>query len=106
MDQLWFYVVLLPYAQMQVLKQEIKATRNLDDAVLSEYCQNNSFQTVMGTISFGEGGEWVDSRVIQVQFQNLQNGDISTFKDSNVHVVIGPEAYASGKPTYLYDPSK
>ncbi|MCE7064065.1 amino acid ABC transporter substrate-binding protein [Dyadobacter sp. CY326] len=105
-DQLGFYVVPLAYAQMQVLEQAIKATGTLDNVLLSEYCRNNSFQTVMGTIRFGKGGEWVEPQVIQIQFQNVQDGNISTFKDSKVQVVVSPEAYASGKLIYPYNPSK
>nr|WP_208112366.1 amino acid ABC transporter substrate-binding protein [Pedobacter metabolipauper] len=105
-DELGFYVVPLAYAQMQVLEQAVQATGSLDDTLLSQYCRNNSFETVMGTISFGEGGEWVEPRVVQVQFQHVPNGDIDTFKDSKVQIVVSPEAYASGKLIYPYDPSK
>lgn len=103
-DELGYYMVPLAYAQMQVLEQSIRATGNLNDAVLSEYCRSNTFETVMGKISFGEGGEWAEPRVIQVQFQNIDNNDIETFKDSRVQVVVEPSEYASGSLIYPYAP--
>ncbi|CAM4036851.1 amino acid/amide ABC transporter substrate-binding protein, HAAT family [Pedobacter westerhofensis] len=105
-DELGFYVVPLAYAQLQVLAQAIRATGSLDDALLSEYCRENSFETVMGTIKFGKGGEWAAPRVLQVQFQHVENGGLATFRDNRMQVVVSPEPYASGNLIYPYDPSK
>lgn len=105
-DGLGFYVAPLAYAQMQVLEQAIQSTGTLNDELLSFYCKNNSFDTVMGKVSFGKGGEWAESRVLQVQFQHVADGDIRTFRDSKVQVVVSPAPYASGKLIYPYDPSK
>ncbi|OOQ58896.1 amino acid ABC transporter substrate-binding protein [Mucilaginibacter pedocola] len=105
-DELGFYVVPLAYAQLQVLEQAVRATGSLDDALLAKYCRGNAFDTVMGTISFGKGGEWTEPRVVQVQFQHVENGRLDTFRDSKVQVVVSPESYASGKLIYPYDPSK
>jgi branched-chain amino acid transport system substrate-binding protein len=63
-DRLGFYVAPLAYAQMQVLEQAIQSTGTLDDALLSFYCKNNSFDTVMGKVRFGKGGEWVEPKLI------------------------------------------
>lgn len=104
-DELGFYVVPLAYAQMQVLEQAIRATGTLDDEVLAQYCRNNSFETVTGTVRFGKGGEWVEPRVIQVQFQHVDSGEIKTFKDSKVQVVVSPQSFASGELIYPYDPT-
>lgn len=101
-DELGFYVAPLAYSQMQVLEQAVTATGSLDDAILSEYCRTHSFETVIGPVRFGEGGEWATPRVLQVQFQNINSGDINTFRDSRVHVVVSPEEYASGELIYPY----
>lgn len=103
-DALGFYVVPLAYAQMQVLEQAILATGTFNDAILAEYCRSHSFETVTGTVKFGKGGEWIEPRVVQVQFQNVKDGRIETFRDSGVQVVVTPVAYASGKLIYPYDP--
>jgi len=104
-DELGFYVAPLAYAQLEVLAQAVKATGTLDNALISDYCRKNEFETVMGTIKFAEGGEWEEARVVQVQFQQVENGDLSNFRDSKVQVVVSPESYASGKLIYPYDPS-
>lgn len=103
-DELGYYMVPLAYAQMQILEQAVTATSSLDDAVLSAYCRANAFETVIGDIRFGEGGEWAEPRVVQVQFQNIENNEIETFRDSRVQVVVDPPAYASGSFIYPYIP--
>ncbi len=104
LDELGYYMVPLAYAQMQVLEQAVIATKSLNDEVLSEYCRLNAFETVIGNVRFGEGGEWTEPRVVQIQFQNIDNNDIETFKDSRVQVVVDPPAYASGSLMYPYAP--
>ena len=42
------------YSSFQVLEQAIEATGSTDKAVVSEYIASNSFDTVMGTISWDE----------------------------------------------------
>lgn len=105
-DELGFYVVPLAYSQLQVLEQAVTATDSLDDAMLADYCRKTTFNTVIGEVQFGEAGEWQNPRVIQVQFQNIENSDIDSFKDNRVQVVVAPEAYSSGTLIYPYNPSK
>jgi len=95
-------MVPLAYAQLQVLEQAIKATGSLNDDVLAGYCRTNDFETVTGTISFGDGGEWKKSRVVQVQFQNITNNEVETFRDSSVQVVVSPSEYVSGDFIYPF----
>lgn len=103
-DELGYYMVPLAYAQMQVIEQAVAATGSLDDAVLSAYCRANAFETVIGNVRFGESGEWAEPRVVQVQFQNIGNHEIETFRDSRVQVVVDPPAYTSGPFVYPYTP--
>ena len=103
-DALGYYVAPLAYAQMQVLEQAVEATRSMDDDLLSEYCRKNTFETVVGPVNFGENGEWAQPRVIQVQYQNISNGSLDTFRESRVHVVVSPTEYSSGDLIYPYDP--
>lgn len=101
-DELGFYVVPLAYSQMQVLEQAVTATGSLDDNKLIAYCSTNTFETVMGTVRFGEAGEWSEPRVLQVQFQNIDNSELDTFRDSHAQVVVAPAEYASGVLVYPY----
>jgi len=99
-DALGYYMVPLAYAQLQVLEQAVNATGSLNDDVLAEYCRTNDFETVIGKVSFDEGGEWTEPRVVQVQFQNISNNDVDTFRDSQVQVVVSPPEYVSGDFIY------
>ena len=101
-DALGYYMVPLAYSQMQVLEQAVKATGSLNDEVLAEYCRTNDFETVIGKVKFGEGGEWTEPRVVQVQFQNITNNEVDTFRDSSVQVVVSPPEYVSGDFIYPY----
>lgn len=101
-DTLGFYVAPLAYAQMQILEQAIRATRSLEDKTLSEYCNSNQFETVMGSIRFCKNGEWDQPRVLQVQYQNIASDDIEYFKDNSAQVVVSPESYASGSFFYPF----
>ncbi|QEE50258.1 ABC transporter substrate-binding protein [Flavobacterium alkalisoli] len=103
-DLLGYYVVPLAYAQLQVLEQAVRNTGSLNDEKLSEYCRGNAFETVMGTIRFAKGGEWEQARVVQVQFQNIRNKSIETFKDNATQVIVAPQSYASGTFMYPYSP--
>jgi branched-chain amino acid transport system substrate-binding protein len=101
-DALGYYMAPLAYSQLQVLEQAVRATGSLNDEVLSEYCRANVFKTVIGNVRFGEGGEWTEPRVAQVQFQNITNNEVETFRDSRVQVVVSPPEYASGNFIYPY----
>ncbi len=99
-DPLGYYMAPLAYAQMQVLEQAVQATKSLDDKKLADYIRTNTFKTVVGDIRFGKGGEWAESRVLQVQFRNVTGNDGMQFKGVDTQVVVSPPDYASGKLVY------
>jgi branched-chain amino acid transport system substrate-binding protein len=70
-DLLGHYMAPLAYAQMQVVAQAVKATGGLDDARLSRYARDTTFDTVVGTVKFGANGEWAEPRALQAQFQGI-----------------------------------
>jgi branched-chain amino acid transport system substrate-binding protein len=105
-DPLGYYMAPQAYAQMQVLQQAIESTKGLNDDKLAEYIRGSTFKTVLGDVKFGKGGEWAESRVLQVQFQNVKGNDPAQFKDMSTQVVVDPSAYSSGKLIYPYDKAK
>jgi branched-chain amino acid transport system substrate-binding protein len=105
-DPLGYYMAPQAYAQLQVLQQAIEATKSLKDDVLADYIRKNTFHTVLGDVKFGDGGEWAQSRVLQVQFQNVKGNDIAQFKDMKTQVVISPKDYVSGTLIYPYEKAK
>src|SRR5580704_8872283 len=95
-DPLGYYVAPMAYAQLQIIEQAITATQSLDDNALAAYTRDAVFHTVVGDMKFGKGGGWIASRVLTVQFQNIDNNQVDTFRDSHVQVVVSPPEYASG----------
>ena len=102
-DPLGYYMAPWGYAQLQVVRQAVEGTKSLDDAKLGDYMRANTFKTVVGDVKFGKGGEWAQSRVLQVQFQNVKGNDVAQFKDISTQVVVSPSEYESGKVVYPYE---
>jgi branched-chain amino acid transport system substrate-binding protein len=105
-DPLGYYMAPWGYAQLQVLQQAVEGTKSFDDAKLGDYIRANTFKTVVGDVKFGAKGEWAQSRVLQVQFQNIKGNDVVQFKDISTQVVVAPAEYASGKVIYPYEKAK
>ena len=96
-DLVGSYMAPQGYAQMQVIEQAITATGGLDDTALAEHTRTAGFDTVVGTVRFGDGGEWEQPRVVQVQYQNVTDAGPEQFKTAHTQVVVTPTEYASGE---------
>jgi branched-chain amino acid transport system substrate-binding protein len=105
-DALGYYMVPWAYAQLQVLQRAVAATGSLDDAKLGDYIRANTFKTVVGDVKFSANGELAQSRILQVQFQNVQSNDLAQFKDMSTLVVVAPTEYESGNLIYPYEKAK
>jgi branched-chain amino acid transport system substrate-binding protein len=105
-DPLGYYMAPWAYAQLQVMQQAIEATKSLDDGKLADYIRSTTFKTVVGDVKFGARGEWAESRVLQVQFQNVKGNDVGQFKDVGTQVVVAPSGYESGKLVYPYEKAR
>lgn len=96
----------LAYAQLQVLEQAIRAVGSTDDAALSDYARKATFETVVGKVTFGEGGGWARPRVLTVQFQNIAGNDISEFTKPSTQAVVHPSEIASASLIYPFANAK
>jgi branched-chain amino acid transport system substrate-binding protein len=105
-DLLGFYLPPFAYADMQVLQQAVQGVGSLDQQKLADYLRSHTFKTVAGDITFGPNGEWTESRVLQVQFQNVKGNDVEQFKDPKVEVVLYPPALKNGNLVYPYTDAK
>jgi branched-chain amino acid transport system substrate-binding protein len=105
-DPLGYYIAPWGYAQLQVLADAITATKSLNDDKLADYIRATTFKTVVGDVTFGRQGEWVQARVLQVQFQHIKGNDIGQFKDTSTQVVVTPAEYKSGDVIYPYANAK
>jgi branched-chain amino acid transport system substrate-binding protein len=102
-DPLGHYLPPWAYAYLQVLGQAIEGTRSLDQQKITEYIHAKEHDTIVGKVKFGENGEWATTRVLQVQFQGIDSGDIAQFHKPGKRVVVWPEQFKSGNVIYPYD---
>jgi branched-chain amino acid transport system substrate-binding protein len=105
-DALGYYMAPWGYAQLQVMAQAIVATKSIDDRKLADFIRTNSFKTVLGDIRFGKGGEWAQSRVLQVQFHDIKGNDVEQFRAMGTQTVLTPAEYVSGSVIYPYEKAK
>jgi branched-chain amino acid transport system substrate-binding protein len=105
-DPLGYYVAPLAYAQLQVLEQAVRAVGSLDDPALSTYTHSATFETVVGRVTFGDGGSWTEPRVLTVQYQNIQSNALSEFKKPTAQAVLYPPELVSGQVIYPYAMAK
>jgi branched-chain amino acid transport system substrate-binding protein len=101
-DPLGHYLPPFAYAYMQVLGDAVEAVGSLDQTALADYIRDTEFDTVVGPVKFGPNGEWATSRVLMVQFQNIEDGELEQFKHPGKRVVLLPEAWKSGEFIFPY----
>lgn len=101
-DALGYYVPAFVYSALQVLGEAVTKTGGLDQQKLISYIHSNTFQTVVGDITFGPDGEWVEPRMFAVQFRNIKGNDIQQFTQAGKEVIIFPPKYKSGDLIYPF----
>lgn len=105
-DLLGYYMPVWAYAYLQVLEQAVEATKSLDDNKLADYIRKSKFKTVVGDVAFGPNGEWVEERMLAMQFQNIKGNDIEQFRDMSTYIVLDPPAYKAGDIIYPYEKAR
>jgi branched-chain amino acid transport system substrate-binding protein len=105
-DPLGHYLTPFAYAYVQILGNAINAVGSLDQQAIAGYIHKTTFDTVVGPVKFGSNGEWATSRVLMVQFQNIENGELEQFKHPGKRIVLLPEEWASGKLKFPYTEAK
>jgi branched-chain amino acid transport system substrate-binding protein len=101
-DLMGHYMAPLAYAQMQVVAQAVEATGSFDDASLSVYARDATFETVMGAVRFGAKGEWQEARVLQVQYQGITGNEVDQFRNGSRQIVVSPPGFTSGALRFPY----
>jgi branched-chain amino acid transport system substrate-binding protein len=105
-DPLGYYLGTWGYAYTQMIEQAIKAAGTTEDEKLAAAFRKTNFNTIMGPVKFGAGGEWTESRMIVVQYHGIKGDALDQFKDMNVQTIVGPSKYATGKLIYPYEKAK
>ncbi len=101
-DPYGHYLPPFAYAYLEVLAQSIEATKGLDQAKLAAHMHKTTFDTVVGKVKFGKNGEWEKSRMLQVQFRNVQPDNLEQFAGPGKRIVIYPKEWKSGELVYPY----
>ena len=96
-DTLGYYLPPMSYAGMQIIAAAIESTKSLDQNKIADYIRKNTHKTMFGDVKFGPDGEWVDGRVMMVQYQNIKGNDLAQFEKAGTHVILEPKPFASGK---------
>jgi branched-chain amino acid transport system substrate-binding protein len=106
-DPLGYYMAPWGYADLQVLGDAIAATKSLDDGKLAKYMHEATFSTVVGDVKFASDGEWVKSRVLQVQFHDIKGNGLDQFRNArSVETILTPAEYKTGNVIYPYAEAK
>jgi branched-chain amino acid transport system substrate-binding protein len=90
------------YAELQILSEAVSAVGAIDQAKIADYLHKASFKTVIGNVKFGPLGEWEKSRILYVQYQNIQGNDINQFRQPGKAVIMYPREFKSGELIYPY----
>ena len=107
-DPLGYYLGGWGYAYFQLLGEAVEGAKTLDDAKLAAYLHSHAFTTIMAdNIKFGENGEWVDSRVLQVQYHGITDAaNLETWRGMSYQTVLTPADQKTGDLIYPYDKAK
>jgi branched-chain amino acid transport system substrate-binding protein len=105
-DPLGWYLPPFAYANLEVLGAAIEGTKSVDQTKLADYIRGHSFDTIVGEIAFGKGGEWAEPRILMVQFQNIQGTDLEQVTDTKTEVILEPAEYHTGEVIEPYSSIK
>ena len=101
-DPYGHYLPPFAYAYLQVLGQAVEATKSLDHAKLADHMRKTTYETVVGKVKFGKNGEWAQSRVLMVQFRDVQKDNLEQFAGPGKRIVLTPKEWKSGDLAFPY----
>ncbi len=105
-DLLGIYGPPYAYSMMQVLGEAVKAAGSTDQTKIAQQLKTMTFDTIVGKIKFGANGEWDTPRVLQVQYQGIQDGDLEQFKKAGRQIIVYPPNLKSGEFKYPFSEIK
>jgi branched-chain amino acid transport system substrate-binding protein len=106
-DPLGYYLGGWGYAYVSVLGDAVNGAKSIDDNKIADYLRKSTFKTIMGSWSYGPGGEWTKSSMMQVQYHNIKEGaGLETWKGMSYQTVLTPPELATGKVVYPYEKAK
>lgn len=96
-DPLGYFLAPFAYGAMQVLAQAVTAIGVIDQTKLAAYMHEARFGTIVGEVKFGPLGEWEKSRILTIQYQNIQGNEVAQFKQPGKQVILYPPELKSGE---------
>jgi branched-chain amino acid transport system substrate-binding protein len=105
-DPLGYYLGTWGYAYIQILGDAVAATKSLNDNTLADYLGKTTFKTIMGDVKFGQGGEWAEGRMLQVQYHGIKSTDLEQFRGMDTQTVLTPSQYKTGTAIYPFEKAK
>jgi len=89
-----------------VLQRAVEGSKSINDDKLAEYLSKNPVKTIMGEIKFGKGGEWAQSRMLQVQYHGIKGNSLDQFRGMDTQTVLTPADLKTGNIIYPYEKAK
>jgi branched-chain amino acid transport system substrate-binding protein len=106
-DPLGYYLGGWGYAYISVLGDAIGGTKSIDDGKIADYIRKTTFNTIMGNWSYGPGGEWTKSSMMQVQYHDIKEGaGLETWRGMAYQTVLTPPELKTGEVIYPYEKAK
>jgi branched-chain amino acid transport system substrate-binding protein len=106
-DPLGYYLGGWGYAYISVLGDAIAATKSIDDGKIADFIRKTTFNTIMGSWSYGPGGEWTKSSLMQVQYHDIKEGaGLETWRGMGYQTVLTPPELKTGEVIYPYEKAK
>jgi len=105
-DPLGYYLGTWGYAYMELLGYAIAGAKSINDDQVANYLRSNPVKTIMGDIKFGKGGEWAESRMLQVQYHGIKGNTVDQFKGMDTQTVLTPADLKTGNIIYPYEKAK
>ncbi len=84
----------------------IKAVGAVDEDKIAKWLHANTIDTIVGPITFGPDGNWVESRIVWAQYRDVANNDIDQFRKPGRQIIVQPEALATGKLVTPYNKAR
>jgi branched-chain amino acid transport system substrate-binding protein len=103
-DPIGYYLGGWGYAYLSALEQAINVAKSIEDDKVADAYRKTTFKTIMGDWSYGPGGEWTKSSIMQVQYHDIKEGE--TWKGMNYQTVLSPADQKTGTVIYPYEKAK
>jgi branched-chain amino acid transport system substrate-binding protein len=106
-DPIGYYLGGWGYAFLSVLGQAVEGAKSIEDDKIADYLRKNEFKTIMGNWSYGPGGEWTKSGMMQVQYHGIKDGaSIDIWRGMDHQTLLTPLDQKTGDAIYPYEKAK